>query len=185
MSNEKTDLWNSAPPSTSYNLPFKCPTCGYTLYQKGLHIGIFPYIYADVRLRCIFCSSEFNFCFPYSPVMGCGLTLYQSDGKLKGYTDPRLCPFHHVKLEIQRIYGDLTYKNKTKLQLKCPECNYYERVNAKTTVKKEQIRAGESCIGYGYPCDACNANCLDRKEVYRPWPTALRLVLIGFNARLT
>jgi hypothetical protein len=90
-------------------------------------MGIFPYIYVDFTLICWECAAEFNFCFPYSPAMAEGYTIFDTS-QGKRFCTSRRCPFHGKKLKPIRYYGDLTFKDDTrKIQLRCPVCFYSER----------------------------------------------------------
>ena len=134
----KTDQWKTAPPSTLYQLPIRCPECYADLITIKMHLGTFPYQYADLQLECVNCREIYNFCYPQHPIMAEGQHIFdtqdtwywieeQIDDKDKDLD--MYCPFHHNRLEIQRYYGNLTYKDDTrKVQLKCPKCNYYKRI---------------------------------------------------------
>jgi hypothetical protein len=129
----KTELWLKNNHDTRYTLPEVCPLCGKEGLVSGLkaskvYMGIFPYIHVDFTLTCwTEPSHRFNFCFPYNRAMTSGYTVF--DSKETGKPDiNRLCPWHNVKLEPIRLYGDLVFKDKSrKIQLRCPVCYYSER----------------------------------------------------------
>ena len=132
MNHNTTELWDKAPPTIKYNLPETCPICGDKLRPSKVYVGIFPYIYADFTLVCWGnCEHEFNFCFPYNPVMVEGYTIFD-DTESKRYYTNRICPWHKTKLKPIRLYGNLVFNDGTKkVQLRCPICYYSERLSFK------------------------------------------------------
>jgi hypothetical protein len=128
----ETEMWQKSPKPIRYNLPETCPFCGDKLKAKDVYVGIFPYIYTDFTLVC-WANPEhkFNFCFPYNRAMAEGYTVFD-DTEFKRYSTERKCPFHGERLKPIRVYGNLTFKDGTKkVQLRCPICNYSERVSFK------------------------------------------------------
>lgn len=132
----KTEIWKNSPPSTTYELPQNCPTCGEFLVTVKMDIGTFPYIYTDITTVCPVCLTTYNFCYPQHPAMATGQHIYDTEDtwywievQIEDENIKLFCPFHDVLLEIQRYYGNLTYSDGTqKVQMKCPKCNYYRRV---------------------------------------------------------
>ena len=131
MKDNKTELWEKNSASTRYNMPEQCPTCHEqdkysSLKTTYLYVGIFPYIHADITMICP-AGHKFNFCMPYNKAMTAGYTVFDSTLFEKPLTDKK-CPFHQVKLEAIRLYGDLVFADGTKkLQIRCPICYYSER----------------------------------------------------------
>jgi hypothetical protein len=122
----KTEFWEKNSASTKYDLPQTCPFCDKTLHATYVYVGVFPYIHGDITLRCD-SKHVFNFCFPFNKLMTMGFTSFDSKDTVKPVTD-QTCPFHGIKLEPIRLYGDLTFNDGTKkLQLRCPVCFYSER----------------------------------------------------------
>ena len=133
MKDNKTETWKNAPPSTLYQLPHTCPKCGDDLVTVNMHLGTFPYQYADLEVICYGCHQKYNFCYPQHPIMGEGIHIYDEyydTTEIEFHIKERPeCPFHNLEMEIQRFYGNLTYNDGTKkVQLKCPKCNYYQRL---------------------------------------------------------
>jgi hypothetical protein len=133
LDTNETETWSKNSADTRYNLPDYCPLCN----QKGIlsnlkctyvYVGIFPYIHTDFTLNCVVNPMhKFNFCFPYNRNQTMGYQIL--DSKESGRpTVTYDCPFHKVKLEATRFYGDFVFKDGTrKLQLRCPVCFYSER----------------------------------------------------------
>ena len=132
MDEDKTELWLKASPSNRYNLPDTCPFCGEKLKATNVYVGIFPYIHTDFTLVCWGnAEHKFNFCFPYNKVMVAGYTVYD-DADYTRYVTDYVCPFHGVKLQPIRLYGNIVFNDGTKkMQLRCPVCNYSERKTLK------------------------------------------------------
>ena len=128
MKDNKTGSWEKNNASTKYDLPTFCPKCEGKLYATYIYVGIFPYIHSDITLVCTHdLDHKFNFCFPYNKQMTFGYTVFDTIEVKKPVTD-QVCPFHGVKLDAIRLYGDLTFNDGTKkLQLRCPVCFYSER----------------------------------------------------------
>jgi len=136
----KTDQWKTAPPSTLYELPTVCPKCEGILTVTSMHMGTFPYQYVDLNVNCTYCFETYNFCYPQNPIMATGITIYDKTLTLETIENRAyqaiyeenisFCPFHKTyELEMQRFYGDLVFNDGTmKLQIKCPKCNYYKRI---------------------------------------------------------
>lgn len=126
----KTELWLKNSPSIRHRLPKYCPTCGDVLTANYAYIGVFPYLHAGINLRCKASSThEFTFCLPFDKAAAEGYTVFDSADS-KRYSTERVCPFHaETKLQPVRLYGDLVFNDGTrKLQLRCPVCNFSERV---------------------------------------------------------
>jgi rRNA maturation protein Nop10 len=133
VEDNKTDGWTKNSNSTRYNLPTNCPKCGDNLKLRHIYVGIFPYIHSDVTFTC--CSNEnhkFAFCLPYNKNMTFGYLILDTTEAKRYYTTKRLCPFDGETLQPYRLWGDLVFNDGTKkLQLRCPECFYSERVTFK------------------------------------------------------
>ena len=145
MKDNKTGSWQKNAASTKYDLPQVCPHCSKIGLLSGLtatyvYVGVFPYIHGDITLVCVTNPKhKFNFCFPYNKHMTFGYTVFDSLKYEKPVTD-QVCPFHGVKLDPIRLYGDLTFCDGTKkLQLRCPVCFYSERaVLTRIEVKRDE-----------------------------------------------
>ena len=133
MKDNKTDLWNSAPQVTEYNLPTRCPKCYETLELLNIKLGIFPYQFTDCHFHCTHCNETYNFCFPYHPIMTAGIHTYNNNQIVITEMEEHKCPFHNTTMTPLRIYGDLVYKDTTtKIHLKCPRCYYYKKIDQNT-----------------------------------------------------
>ena len=123
-----TEAWSRAPTPIVYSLPELCPECGSKLKAAKVYVGIHPYIYADFTLMCWDKGHEYNFCFPYNPMMAAGYTVFDST-ETKRYYTTKTCPFHKdTQLKPVRLYGDLVFSDGTrKIQLRCTKCYYSER----------------------------------------------------------
>lgn len=133
MKDNKTEFWTKNTASTKYQLPRVCPHCTKNGLLSGLtatyvYVGVFPYIHAGIQLVCTLNSEhKFAFCFPYNKAMNVGYTVFDSV-EAKAPVTEQVCPFHGVKLEATRLYGDVVFNDGTKkLQLRCPICFYNER----------------------------------------------------------
>jgi len=136
----KTESWEKNTQSAKYDLPQVCPYCSKHGILSGLsatyvYVGVFPYIHGDITLVCVTePKHKFNFCFPYNKHMTFGYTVFDSKEFGKPDTE-QVCPFHNIKLDPIRLYGDLTFNDETKkLQLRCPICFYSERATKQAQV---------------------------------------------------
>ncbi len=153
MKDNKTEIWNNAPPSARYELFQHCPKCRDFLLTVKIDIGIFPHIYTDVCQVCPTCQTNYNFCYPLHPIFREGLHIYdtmhlnplyaieeQLVDDLGNYKqDYPKCPFHQLTMKPNRYLGNITYSDGTeKVHVVCPICYYYERIQITRGFKNEK-----------------------------------------------
>jgi hypothetical protein len=104
----------------------RCPRCNTLLLLGRIIVSSWPYVHADWELYCVDCDALFLFGLPEDPVVGMELIIWDSQpervlAQARKIPKP-LCPFHHVPMELTKIFGDKIRKDNTlRIQHKCPE----------------------------------------------------------------
>ncbi len=109
------------------------PNCEGHLTADTMLITDWPYIHADIDLKCSLCQKTVKYGIPLDNLAGSNLQIYHSKpGKaLKRVSAVAVpeCPFHHKPMVLTKIFGDKVYSNgDMRVQFKCGDCYCLEHI---------------------------------------------------------